>query len=485
MNRLLYPLIFTFILLLRGVGYCQPADAVYANSQTNDNPNAGISSSSVTNPQNALTNTISNTTDASFKKPNSKFTTLKATALSTVTGSASAWIQLAFVSSPTDVAVPANTTVYVKSTTTAAGLLGLVGGAGLTFTAYASNTGNASPVALAGTPKIYYTADGNIYFAVKPTSNFKSIRITLAAGAVLGDGSVDIFYAFYGPNQSNDTNPFPFSIADCGLPNVTSTAFSGITVGSVAIVNPGNSIDTDVSTGSAYNSVGANIAGHMIQTFHFNGNSNSGDAVRVVFSKGSALANIDVGKAVTIQAYSGGNSVGKLRLLSSLLDADLLGLLTTGNTAITSYFAPKDDSNAPVIFDRVILDFDLGLLGISLNGNGLNVFDVRRVPDAPTTSDVTACTNVGTINLAATTIQNSIAGIGNFTYTWYNAVRQGTLLGTLVGQIPFVATGLTTVGTKQYYVDITKSGCTVPSGRTRVTVNTVNPPIVPPIALVP
>ncbi len=44
--------------------------------------------------------------------------------------------------------------------------------------------------------------------------------------------------------------------------------------------------------------------------------------------------------------------------------------------------------------------------------------------------------------------QTAINGIGNFTYTWYNAVRQGTLLGTLVGQVAYVVTGLTTVGTK-------------------------------------
>lgn len=485
MKGFFYPLILIFLYLFTGIGYCQPGDAVYASSQTNDNPHGGISSASVDNPQNAITNTISNTSDASFKKPNSKLTTLKATALSIATGSAAAWIQLAFVSTPTDAVVPANTTVYIKATTTAAGLLGLVGGAGLTFTAYSSNTGTLNPVTLAFAPRIYYTADGNIYFAVKPTANFKSIRITLTAGAVLGDGSADIFYAFYGPNQTNDSNPFAYLLTDCGLPNVTSTAFSGITIGSVSVTNPGNSIDADVNTASAYNTAGASVAGHIIQTFHFNGNSNSGDAVRVIFSKGSALVNVDVGKAVTIQGYNGVNSVGISKPLSSLLDADLLGLLTSGNSVVTSYFAPKDNNNASVIFDRVTLDFDLGLLGVSLNGNGLNVFDVRRVPDVPTSSDATACTNVGTINLAATTVQTAITGIGNFTYKWYNAVRQGTLLSTLVGQLPYVVTELTTVGKKDYYVDITKSGCTVPSGRTKVTVNTVNPPVVPPVALVP
>lgn len=480
MNRFFYPLIFIFLCLLNEVGHSQPSDAVYANSQTSDGTFPEIlithiptGSFTITNPGNAV---ASGTTGQT--KPSNAGTHMS---VSSTAGVATAWLQMAF---PNDVA--ANKTVYIK---VAAAAIALLGG-GITVTAYSTATGTASPVSLASaTPITYYTADGNAYMAIKPTGTFRSIRVLLTSPIALGTNNLDIFFAFYGPNQTNDSNPFPSSVADCGLPNVTSTAFSGITVGSVTVANPGNSIDTDVSTASAYNTAIASVAGHIIQTFYFNGNSNSGDAVRVIFSKGSALANIDVGKAVTIQGYNGGNAagnaVGKSKLLSSLLDADLLGLLTSGSTAVTSYFAPRDDNNLPVIFDRVTLDFDLGLLGISLIGNGLNVFDVRRVPDVPTASNVTACTNIGTVNLAATTAQTSIANIGSFTYTWYNAVRQGTLLSTLVGQLPYLVSGLTTVGQKDFYVDITKSGCTVPSGRTKVTVNTINPPTTPPVALVP
>lgn len=478
MNRLLYPLILIFLCLLNGVGYSQPSDAVYANSQTNGGTipevivlgqSVATGSISIPIPTNAISNSVNG-----LLKPNNAGTHMSAYSTA---GVASVWLQLAF---PADVA--ANKTVYIKVATTALALLG----GGVAITAYSTATGTGSPVSLgSSTPITYYTGDGNAYLAIKPTNTFRSIRILLTSPIALGTNNLDVFFAFYGPNQTNDTNPFPSSVADCGLPNVTSTAFSGITLGSVSVTNPGNSIDTDVNTASAYNTAGASVAGHIIQTFYFNGNSNSGDAVRVVFSKGSALVNVDVGKAVTIQGYNGSSSVGMSKPLSSLLDADLLGLLTTGNTVVTSYFAPKDNNNSSVIFDRVTLDFDLGLLGVSLNGNGLNVFDVRRVPDVPTATDATACTNVGTINLAATTAQTAINGIGNFTYTWYNAVRQGTLLSTLVGQVAYVVTGLTTVGKKEYYVDITKAGCTVPSGRTKVTVNTILPPVSPPVALTP
>ncbi|WP_285544438.1 hypothetical protein [Dyadobacter frigoris] len=478
--------------MLNGVGYCQPSDAVYASSQTNGNPHAGISSASVDNPQNAITNTISNTTDASFTKPNAKFTTLKATALSTLTGSASAWIQLAFVSTPTDAVVPANTTVYVKATTTAAGLLGLVGGAGLTFTAYSTNTGTANPVTIAAAPKIYYTADGNIYFAVKPTANFKSIRITLAAGAVLGDGSVDIYYAFYGPGATNDTNPFPFNVADCGLPNVDETESSGA-VTLASFVSPGSAIDNSLTSATAF-SITASIAGTMKQTFYFNGLSNAGDAVRIIFSKGSAsaLASIDIGSSLTIQAFNGAAFVGTATPFNELLSLNLLSstLLGTSTNSITAYLTPKDAGGNPAVFDRVVVTFNVtaSLLGSLLSGsaNGFNIFDVRRVPIAPASSNITACTNIGIATLAASTTQSAIQNIGSFTYKWYSVLAGGSGTG---GQ-NLALTGLTAVGQSSYYVDIQKSGCESsstgsPSSRTKVTVNVVNPPVTPSVALTP
>ena len=148
---------------------------------------------------------------------------------------------------------------------------------------------------------------------------------------------------------------------------------------------------------------------------------------------------------------------------------------------VTEYMAPRTNSNISVTFDRVVVELDIGLLGVGLGSNGLNILDIRRVPDVPSVTSATACTNIGKIGVLASTVQQSLT---TFTYKWYSVLRGGDVLTALVGDNPLII-GLTTVGQSNYYVDIIKSGCSVPSGRPKVTVNTDNPPVAPPVALVP
>lgn len=46
-----------------------------------------------------------------------------------------------------------------------------------------------------------------------------------------------------------------------------------------------------------------------------------------------------------LQAYNGSTAVGSATLVSSLLDADVLGLQGSNNAQITFYFTPKDGVN--------------------------------------------------------------------------------------------------------------------------------------------
>lgn len=468
MKRAVY-LIF-FISLIVGskeVALCQPANAVYANSQTSGGSVGGLGDFDVDNPLNAINS-------ATNVKPNGNFTHLKA--LSTL-GVTSAWQQLAFPAS-----VPANSTVYIKTTATATALLG----GGVTIAAYTTATGTGTSVAQAyAAPKTYYTGDGDVYVAVTPTGSFQSIRITLTSPLALGTNTFDVFYAFYGPTASNDSNPFPFNVADCGLPNVSTFGSSGITVGSFGVNSPGNAIDGDAeTTASSYYATGLSLlSGHIFQTFFFNGTSNSADAVRIVLAKNGAFTAVSLAGSIKVQGYNGTTAVGTSQLFSALLDIDLLNLLSTNNNKVTAYFAPKDASNNSVVFDRVTVDLDLGLLGVALGSNGLSIFDVRRVPDAPSSPDLSVCSNIATAALAALTVQESLNGIGTFTYKWYDALRNGLLLSTGKN---YSVSGLSTAGqVKNYYVDILKSGCVTPSGRKKVNVSIINPPVLPGVALTP
>lgn len=468
MKGAFYLIIFVILIgVLNEVALCQPSNAVYANSQTNGGSNGTIGSFDVANPGNAI-NTVTNV------EPNANYARL--TASSTV-GTATAWLQLAFPAS-----VSGNSTVYIKTTATAIALLG----GGVSIGAYTTATGTGTSVAQAyAAPKTYYTGDGNVYMAVTPTGSFQSIRITLTSPLALGTNTFDVFYAFYGPTAGNDSNPFPFNVADCGLPNVSTTGSSGITIGSFGVSSPGNAIDGDASsTASSFYATGLSVlSGHIFQTFFFNGTSNSADAVKIVLAKNGAFTAVSLAGSIKVQGYNGATAVGTSQLFSALLDVDLLNLLSTNNNKVTAYFAPKDASNNSVIFDRVTVDLDLGLLGVALGSNGLSIFDIRRVPDVPASPDLSVCSNIATAALSALTVQESLSGIGTFTYKWYDALRDGSLLNTGKN---YLVSGLSIAGqVKNYYVDIQKSGCVTPSGRKKVNVTIINPPISPGVALTP
>ncbi|SEJ50121.1 hypothetical protein SAMN04487995_5042 [Dyadobacter koreensis] len=488
MRRIFYLSVFFIVSVVNLEALSQPSDAVYGTYIGSGGDNALVGG------DHKVTNAIGAANSSTNVKPNSNSTTLY---VKSTTGVSTAYLQLGLATS-SDPVIPGGTTVYIKTTTSALGLLNLIGGAAIKVEPYLNTTATGSAIALnpAGI-KTYYTADGNIYMAVTPASAFKSIKISLVSAAVAGLGTIDVFYAFYGRNALNNTNPFPFNIADCGLPNVSEVNTSGaVTLSS--FVNPSYAIDNSISTATAFTTTLA-LLGKMTQTYYFNGPSNLGDAVRIMFSKGTAaaLGNVDIASNLTIQAFNGNTEVGTATPFSSLLTLNLLSsdlLGGAGGTVITAYLTPKN-GNSPAVFDRVVVSFTLatnlsldGLTG--LNGNGLNVYDVRRVPSAPASSDATACTNIGTAALNALTSQANINGVLTaFTYKWYTALTGGSAVAT---GSTYSVNNLSSAGQRSYYVDTQKTNCVTanftngdPSSRIKVNISVVNPPVSPPVALAP
>jgi hypothetical protein len=450
--------------------FAQPPDAVYPDKQTNGGVKAGggfTGDFSVSNPDNAR-NTVTNT------KPNNNYALLTATS---TLGTSTAWIQLEFPAEvPSSAGAPV--TVYVRTDDNTAALLG--GGVALTVH---NHNGSAVSVQAVGY-KTYYTADGTVFLAVTPTANFKYVRATLSSPAALGTNTLKVYYAFYGPGASNTSNPYPFNVADCGSPNLTCKDYSGITIGGFDVQYPGNAIDDQLSTKSSFVSTGvALLSGHIKQTFFFNGVSNTSDAVRLVLSQSGSFVAANVASSINLQAYNGSTPVGTATLVSSLLDADLLGLLGTNSSQIAFHFAPRDGSGNSVIFDRVELDLNIGLLGAGLGASGINVHDIRRSPDMPSALTATACANIGTALLSALASQVSIPGIGGFSYSWYTAAHATSPISSAQN---WTSTGLTTPGTVAYYVETTKTGTgCIASPRRKVDVTVVAPPASPSVALNP
>lgn len=449
------------------IAAAQPSTAIYASNSTGGGEASGLLTGSyeVKDPTSA----------GAAGKPNDSFTFLKA---SSTAGISTAYVHLTFANNVAS-STASPTTVYIRVNDSQTTLLG----GGIAVAAYDRNMGNVSLVT-AGY-RTYYLPDGSIYLAITPAAEFRSVRVTVSSPILLGTNSLNVYYAFYAPGASNSSNPYPFNAADCGQPNVSTKGSSGgIALGTFDIQNAGYAIDQSLTTKSSFVSPGvALLGGHIKQTFFFNGVSNTADAVRIVLSQSGSFVAVKLASGVALQAYNGANAVGTVQLMSSLLSTDLLGLLSGNNTPITFHVVPKDNLGNSVIFDRLELDLDIGLLGVALGSNGLNIHDVRRVPDVAVAPDVSACSNIGTALLSALSLQQGLAGVGNILYRWYPDASATTALSS---QQSWTATGLTATGQKDYYVEIQKSGsgCLV-SPRKKVTVNVTAPPVPPTFGLRP
>ncbi|MGN7886155.1 immunoglobulin domain-containing protein [Dyadobacter endophyticus] len=450
--------------------FAQPANAVYPDKQTNGGSAAGgglTGSYSVANADNAR-NATGNI------KPNNNFAVLTA---SSTLGTSTAWIQLEFPAEVTSGAA-APVTVYVRTNNNTNALLG----GGVELTAHDKN--GVQVTVQSANYKTYYTPDGSVFLAVTPTATFKYIRTKLSSPVALGTNTLQVYYAFYGPGATNTSNPYPFNVADCGSPNVSTKDYSGLTLGNFDVLNAGNAVDNDLNSKSSFVSTGvALLSGHIKQTFFFNGVSNNADAVRVILSQSGSFLAVNLASSITLQSYNGSTPIGTSTLVNALLDTDLLGLLAGNNNQVAFYFAPKDASGNSVIFDRIELDLNIGLLGVGLGSNGLNIHDVRRSPDIPAATGPKACSNIGTAALSALAQQLGISGIGSFSYAWYTTAHGSSAVSSAQS---WTASGLSTPGTASYYVETTKSGSgCIASPRKKVDIIVSSPPVSPGVALNP
>ncbi len=455
--------------------YAQPVNAVYASTQNNGFTTPVTSGGgSVTDPDKvrSVTGNI---------KPNDNAAVLKAWS---TTGTYESYIHVKF-SSLISAFSTAPVTLYIRISVVATENIDSLLGGEIVLQAYNNSTGSTvSPI---NTPpfSVFHMADGTLFLAVTLRASFQGLRITLKSPAASGTNEVKVYYCFYGPAASSSVNPYPLNRADCGRPWTAAAGTSGISDGSFGVAAPASAFDADpaYNTGSSFFATGLSLlGGQVFQEFYFSGPSNVGDGIKMVLSRNPDLAAVKLGTSVTLQAYLGSVAVGEVMRLQALLDIDLLGLSSlfgiSGGKAIVAV-VPKDINGDPVIFDRIKVDLDIGLLGEDLGSNGLNIFDVERIPAVATVipTSVSICSN-GTATLVAGSSQSGLPGIGSLNYTWYSTLTGGAALYTGAG---FAVSNLN-VGIHDYYVEVQKLSCAAASPRAKVRVTSQEAPDAPPVS---
>lgn len=203
------------------------------------------------------------------------------------------------------------------------------------------------------------------------------------------------------------------------------------------------------------------VAASKSLNVYFPNLSNTTDNINLRFRTSAALLNLGLLNNLTVTAYNGNTPVYTSNV-SSLLGADLLGLLNNGQIA-TLPFAPG------VAFDRVTITLN-NLVSANLT-QYVEVYGITRSPAfptfvAPATNTVNTCYNT-TANLTATTAAAN-------ELVWYDVADGGTAIQAVAYNAAFTTPALT--ANKTYYVASRKAGCTSESVRVPVSV-VVNPQI--------
>ncbi|RZK41935.1 MAG: gliding motility-associated C-terminal domain-containing protein [Pedobacter sp.] len=304
--------------------------------------------------------------------------------------------------------------------------------------------------------RVVSDAQGAFYIAITPSQPYDRIYVKdNTAAALFGTfNEMQVFNAFHNAGGACDA-AFATDYDGTGL-----TA-SLLGIGKAGVANMEYAIDNNPETASEVGLGVIGVAGTISQNIYFDVPSKATDEVAIKLQLQPNLINVGLLNSIQIQTYRGANGVSS-HTAASLLDVDLLGLLTSGRPA-TVRFIPGQS------FDRVSISVT-SLVGVSTAQN-INIFSVtRNIHARPTVAaaGLSACTG-NTTTLTATPN-------GGTSLAWFANPHGGTALANGNTYITPVLTA-----NRTYYIEVTKDGCTDPD-RTPVNVVVSPAPPIPTVA---
>ncbi|MCE7059579.1 T9SS type A sorting domain-containing protein [Dyadobacter sp. CY343] len=312
--------------------------------------------------------------------------------------------------------LPAGKTVYIKidapeATGLLTNLLGIVSlftENRITAQLRTGATVTSSGTAVATAPARLVTDAGgtNLYIAVTPTSNtatFNAVRIEVRAQAldIISELTLNIYNAFYYEDAVEDACGVPVFASLGEVDGVLNVSLSSV------VSTPSGAVDNSLTTSSGLGGGGVDLTAiaSLSQSLYFKKLSAATDQAVVYLSFQTALVNANLLNGLTIQAFNGEQSAGPATAISSLLNANVLDLITVNgipaNVVIPFYYTSTGQ------FDRIRISLG-STVNLSLLGStGVRIFGAGQVTPKPTlsselvyqfagaTPDVTASTTTG------------------------------------------------------------------------------------------
>jgi hypothetical protein len=238
--------------------------------------------------------------------------------------------------------------------------------------------------------------NGEWYAAVAPTATgtYNSVRLTGEFPSDLNVLSAANWVEF------NVYNAFTNAGTACSFrPAYTNEGkASGITLNlgvasslldlSEIVKNPTRAIDDDYGTYSAMSSgiLTVGLLSTVSQTLYFDHKATVSDNLRLQLGLNPALLSLTLAQleGIKIKFYNGGStspaltkSLGDLKTLLSLNLLNLASINGTSHRKLDLTFNPG------VVFDRIEISFEQGLLGVGLLGDALRIYDVSMAASMP------------------------------------------------------------------------------------------------------
>ncbi|MEC4113436.1 DUF11 domain-containing protein [Myroides pelagicus] len=209
---------------------------------------------------------------------------------------------------------------------------------------------------------------GRTYIAVKPTVDYKSVKITDHTDSALGllaqPNTMNVYGMCYEASTDICVPAFATSYEFNGL-GLTVDDLSG-----AGVKDPEHAIDDNSTNYSEISSGTLQIAGAVRQYIYFNSDAKAGEETLIKFKTQGGQVNVDLVGALEIKAYKGEKEVDALSSTNGLINGiNVLDLLTTGQM-VELPFKPK------AAYDRISIGMKT-LVGINV-GASIHLYDVVR-----------------------------------------------------------------------------------------------------------
>lgn len=277
--------------------------------------------------------------------------------------------------------------------------------------------------------------NGEWYAVVSPTAagSYNSVRLTAQFPSDLN------LLSLANTAEFNVYNAFTDAGATCNFrPAYTDEGkASGITLDVGALIsaldlsqlvnNPTRAIDDDHDTYSSLSSGIASVGllNTVSQSFYFDHKATASDNLRLQLGLNPSLLNLTLLQleGIKIKGYNGGSTTPTftktLAELKTLLSLNLLNLASINGT---THKKLDLTFNPGVVFDRIEISFEQGLLGVGLLGDALRIYDVSMAESMPniTVQPSTALsTNICEGSAASFDVTASASAGGTITgYQW-------------------------------------------------------------------